>query len=377
MEAKVSDTAQARLERLLYVFPAASRQGGATLDALAAALHVAPAELLRDLHEATARAFYLPPGAADQIQILTDGNHVQVFAGHDFQRPVRLSQRETLALGIGLRMLAAEAESPERERRLELAARLERSLAAPITLREAAYEQRAPRAMPRAQEPLYDLDVEAPARAYGAELPPPEPPVHAPAAARSDFILEIESDSGPAAIELGHDQFRGVFADAIREAKRLHILYLKPGDSEPRERALEPLRLVYANGRWYALARAAGEDRVRVFRMDRILDAKLSAARFETGSFDAGAVTDEAGHVFAAADAVTARVRYSPRVARWILERTRAAANADGSVTLEHRVADADWLARHVLQYGADAQVEDPPELRAHVARVARSLATA
>jgi hypothetical protein len=53
----------------------------------------------------------------------------------------------------------------------------------------------------------------------------------------------------------------------------------------------------------------------------------------------------------------TMRVRYSPRIARWIAEREGGEVDADGSLTLEHPLADVQWGVRHVLQYGPDAEV--------------------
>ena len=60
-------------------------------------------------------------------------------------------------------------------------------------------------------------------------------------------------------------------------------------------------------------------------------------------------------------------VRYSPRIARWVAEREGQPLAADGSLTLEHPVADDSWAVRHVLQYGPDAELLSPPELRAMV----------
>ncbi|MGH7446366.1 MAG: hypothetical protein ACRELT_02325, partial [Longimicrobiales bacterium] len=125
------DTAGSRLERILYILPAAARGRGVAIDELAAALDVAPATVLRDLEHATARAFYHPAGAVESFSIMIDGRSVSVHAPTEFQRPVRLNRREALALGLGLRTLAADA-GPERRREiLALAKRLEAELSAP------------------------------------------------------------------------------------------------------------------------------------------------------------------------------------------------------------------------------------------------------
>jgi len=62
-------------------------------------------------------------------------------------------------------------------------------------------------------------------------------------------------------------------------------------------------------------------------------------------------------------------VRYGPAVARWIAEREGGTIDEDGSVTVTHPLADVDWAMRHVLQYGADAEVLAPIDVRDAVAR--------
>jgi hypothetical protein len=65
--------------------------------------------------------------------------------------------------------------------------------------------------------------------------------------------------------------------------------------------------------------------------------------------------------------APTMRVRYSPRIARWIAEREGKPLAADGALVMEHPLADWDWGGRHVLQYGRDAEVVEPAALRARL----------
>jgi predicted DNA-binding transcriptional regulator YafY len=77
-----------------------------------------------------------------------------------------------------------------------------------------------------------------------------------------------------------------------------------------------------------------------------------------------------------AGDDMEVRVRYSPRVARWISERTATYADDDGSITVRHRVADPRWIVRHVLQYGGDAVVEAPEVAREWVATAAADAAS-
>ena len=40
---------------------------------------------------------------------------------------------------------------------------------------------------------------------------------------------------------------------------------------------------------------------------------------------------------------------------------------SDGSVTETYQVADPHWIVRHVLQYGPEAEVVEPEEVRGWV----------
>ena len=46
----------------------------------------------------------------------------------------------------------------------------------------------------------------------------------------------------------------------------------------------------------------------------------------------------------------------------------------DGTLTMEHPLADPHWVIRHVLQYGPDAEVLEPPAMRRAVAEAVRAI---
>jgi predicted DNA-binding transcriptional regulator YafY len=323
-------TAGEQLERILYILPTAARAGGALVDDIARELGVTPERVLADLEEATARAFHHPGATIEPFTILIDGRSVEVHARHDFTRPVRLSHRESLALGLGLRTLAAEAAPGRREEILALAERLEATLCAPDTL-------------PGDDDRAHD---------------------------------GVEYDGPDMHFELGDDGFRGALADAVVRGTLCDLVYLKPGELKPEPRRVAPYRLIYADGRWYAAALDLARGALRFFRMDRVLEATpaAEAAPPPPDDFDDWL----RGAPFTAADEVAVTVRYAAEIARWIVEQNGAAAAArhdDGSVVLRHRVADTRWLVRHVLQYGGAAVVEDPAPARDWVAAAAARLA--
>lgn len=330
-------TADARLERILYILPRAARDGGATIGDLATALGVKPARVLADLEEATARTYHHAGGTVDPFSIFIEGDRVRVDAPQDFQRPVGLNSGEALALCLGLRVLAAEAAAERRAAILDLAARLEAEL--------------------------------TPLREPGGD--------------------GVEYDPRELALAFGDDGFRGVIADAIEQGVVCEIAYLKPGDVAPEQRRIAPHRLVYASGRWYVAAWDVQRAGPRFFRMDRVLDALLT--REAAPESDANLEAWLRAAPYTASDEIDVVVKYDHRVARWILEELGGsgddAAAGDGDagagdadagddgrtadVRVRHRVADARWIVRHVLQYGGAAVIEKPDAARRWVAEAA------
>lgn len=336
-------SAECQLQRLLYILPLAIREGGATLDELARALGVEPGEVLRDLQEATARAFYHPAGTVDTFTIRIEGNHVAVWSPNEFLRPVRLTPHETLALGLGLRALASDAEPPRRTEILALAARLEKQLTVPDVEAEPTGVRERLEQLRVATRPLADV---APDAMLAAEP------------AQQDKVASY-------AIKLGDDGFRGEVADAVHNKRRCRIRYLKPGDEAPTERIIDPYLLIYSPAAWYVLARDPLHAEPVVFRMDRIIEATETEESFEWPlDFDPARHLGQGGRPFRPADTEHVVVRYSPRIAPWIAEKVASDREPDGSLVVRHEVADPRWVVRHVLQYAGQAELVEPLEMR-------------
>lgn len=344
--------ADLQLERLLYILPVAARDEGARIDELARALGVEPATVLHDLNAAMTRAFYHPAGFVEPFTVSIEGDVVRIYASPEFRRPVRLNQREALALGLGLRTLAAEAEQPRRAEIFALAARLEAELRVPDDL--AAHGDLGAGVGARAMPP-HEVRPSARARFEDVDLPAHD--------------VEYEPD---VMLSLGDDALRGIVADAIEQHRMLRIMYMKPGDAAPAERRLAPYRLVFAEGNWYIAAHDAARDDFRFFRLDRVLAATIEdEAAAALPEVDLRALLQD-GMAYHARDDVQVTVRYAGSVARWILEQREGESQPDGSVVVTHNVADPDWFVRHVLQYGGAATVEAPAEARRWVSTAAR-----
>jgi proteasome accessory factor C len=319
MRGGVSRAAPDQLERILFLLPAATREGGMELDELARRLDVTRKDVIDDITAVTARAFYHPAGTGSELQIYMSEHRVSIWTTGEFRRPVRLSLPEAVCLGLALRG-ARSAGTPtasddgEEDHRL---AGLERILASadPGDL-------------------LREMDA--------TDLRPP-------GAAVRDTVIQ-----------------------GLREKTVVRLSYCKPGDEVPSDRIVHPYALAHGEGQWYLLGHCEQSGEVRVFRFDRMADAFATGTPFPMpADFDPTEFIQ--GHrVYRAEEDAEATVRYSPRIARWIAERESGEWDAEGGLTVVHRVADPRWLVRHVLQYGPDACILTPPEARAWVREAVR-----
>jgi predicted DNA-binding transcriptional regulator YafY len=336
-------TAEGRLHRLLALLPVAAREGGASLNALAVDIGVAPRELMLDINEATTGTFHHPPGTAEPFSILLeagdDGDtRVHVHTTGEFQRPARLTPHEALAVALGLRAMAAEVVADRRTEALGLARRIEGELTSPdvrTPVDEAGAAERR-RAQMRAT-------AAAPEAASSASSPP-----------------DIEA----------------ILSAAASRRHVCRVTYMKPGEA-PAERIVEPYRLVHASGLWYVLGHDVTRSGIRYFRVDRISAADVDENQvFEVpADFDAAKYLTDDGRPFSATGDDEVVVRYVPPAAAFVAEDAGVKAGEDGSVVIRQRVADRRWLVRHVLSFGGAAEVIAPQDVRREVAEVAKRLA--
>jgi len=106
----------------------------------------------------------------------------------------------------------------------------------------------------------------------------------------------------------------------------------------------------------------------RNFRADRVLEARLFEEEFRPQVLFKPIRKPE--DLLRAEEMVTAKVAFSPRIARWLKERYPDGREAgDGRYVVTFKVADAAWFVREVLQYGAEAEVLEPEGLREAVRR--------
>jgi proteasome accessory factor C len=308
----VNDAAR-QLRRLLLLIPAIADGDARSIEEVAALAQTDRDTIFKDLYSLSER-FGDPGGFIPGLEVIVSEREVRVRSAH-FQRPMRLNVPELSALDLGLAML-------RRERLPEEAAVIER-------------------ARGRLREAMTTLSA---------------------AQMKADLLY---AESGAAA----NPEHLRLLRTAVRQLRKSRIAYRRADAEQTVPRVVCPYGLVAASGAWYLVAYCEFRSGLRVFRLDRAERIELLEDRFAPPD---GFSLDEviAGNrVFQHGGGETLRVRYSQRIARWIAEREGVPLAADGSLTIEHALADEEWAVRHVLQYGPDAEILGPPALRAAVRR--------
>lgn len=300
--------AAAQLRRILQVVPAIADGEEHSLETIAQRVGTTVEVLQRDLFSLVAR-YDAPGGFVEGVQLFVGTERVSAVSNH-LLRPMRLTVSELCALELGLAVLRA-TRPPDEHAVLDRAReRLRRVIAR----------------LPRDPVPSIVHGV-----ALGAE---------------------------------GNTGHLSQLCIALNERRKLRLTYRKSGATIASERTVCPYGQIVANGMLYMVAHCERETGVRLFRMDRVEGAEVTTETFERPEgFSLDAVVGD-GRVFQHDAPEFMRVRYSPRVARWIAEREGRTPEHDGTLEIDHPLADQEWGLRHVLQYGPDAEVLAPATMR-------------
>jgi predicted DNA-binding transcriptional regulator YafY len=166
---------------------------------------------------------------------------------------------------------------------------------------------------------------------------------------------------------------------AVWEERRLELRYQKR-DGEVR-RAVDPLGLVLKAGVWYLVARSGRTASLRTFRVSRVVGVReLEGDVVRPEDFDLAEHWTAAGEAFfESMERQPVRVRMrrnriwhlrhllAPDAAREAIDNAPDA-DQDGWVELDLGFEYLEAAAHELLQFGADLEVLDPPELRQRIA---------
>jgi predicted DNA-binding transcriptional regulator YafY len=311
----LSDTATAQLQRLLAALPVLASEDAVRLKTVAARTGMPIETIIQDLRALTDR-IDAPAGFVEAIQVYLERQQIGIVTSH-FLRPTRLNRAELVAIELGLAMLRQEA-LPEDHAWIDRArVRLHGALA-------------------------------------GAE---------AVALTTNSAQGEIAAEGLGTSTDLDRVNLR-ILRTAFAERRTARIEYRARGSTS--RRIIRVYGVAYASGTWYFVAYSEDRAAVRRFRLDRIERAEILR---ETYSIPAGFKLEQEldadrVRLQQSARPDMLRLRFSPRIARWISEREGCNMNRDGTVTVEYPLLDVEWAIAYVLHYAADAEVLSPASVR-------------
>ena len=289
-----------RLGRILAMVPWIASQDRPRIDDVCARFDISREELVADLDVVFVVGLY-PYTPDNLIEVDIDDDRVSINYTNFFERPLRLSRDEALAL------LAAGVAS--------------------------------------AAQPGHD----------------PEGPL-ARGLAKVAGVLGIDLDDDLGVV-LADDELDtlAVLDDAIDRGQVLHIGYFSHARNAQTERDIEPRGRFATDGAWYldAFCRATGEQ--RVFRVDRITSMAVTDERFEPTGVGADRTSLAS---FEPTDAVPRVTIELPPAGSWVAEQYPVDAVediGDGRRRVTLAVTARPWLERLLLRLGPEATVVDAP----------------
>ncbi len=162
----------------------------------------------------------------------------------------------------------------------------------------------------------------------------------------------------------------------LARAAGSHVLvsfpYLKPGQSQPSQRTVEPLAVVQHSSRWHLYAADQDAGATRTFLLSRIVGPVKVLSATPANIVRAGerSAADQAiTELTAIEDANVAQLRVIPGsdAALRLGKRRRIGTESDDASRLQLHYTDVNVCADELASFGPEVFVEAPPALRAAV----------
>jgi predicted DNA-binding transcriptional regulator YafY len=152
--------------------------------------------------------------------------------------------------------------------------------------------------------------------------------------------------------------------------KQLEFTYFAASKGETTSRHVDPQILLHDRGAWYLVAYCHARQALRMFALHRMRDYKILDVTFEPMTRDEiNKWMDAAFQLEHGERKHNVTVQFAPHAARYIRERVWHPQqiledSPDGSCTLSFPASSLEEVLRWLGQYGSDALVVEPEELR-------------
>ncbi len=161
-----------------------------------------------------------------------------------------------------------------------------------------------------------------------------------------------------------------VVREGLYKQRTIAIHYQAPAHDKTAIRVIDPLHLVGHRGEWYLLCWSHHHEEVRIYALYRIKQARLRKETFtRPDGFSVESYIDPSFGVFVNEGAVDIAVRFDGEAATKIPERRwhhdqKVERLPDGGIIVRFRTNQQSQVLFWVSQWGPNAEVLEPPELR-------------
>jgi predicted DNA-binding transcriptional regulator YafY len=160
---------------------------------------------------------------------------------------------------------------------------------------------------------------------------------------------------------------------AISEEKNVWVKYYTHSRDETSERTISPYVLDYKEGFFYLIGYCHWREQVKMFRVDRIREIKVTADEFEyPDDFSLQEYLGDTWGVERREETIEVKVEFSGDMARWVQENEYHPSQEiteldDGDILMEFETCSINEVKKWVLGFGAKAEVLEPEELREEI----------
>jgi proteasome accessory factor B len=201
-------------------------------------------------------------------------------------------------------------------------------------------------------------------RKLGHDLPIPRE-------APTEELVSLEQPPDPDLLER--------LGNALQRRKRVTFTYRSMHRDAESERTVEPFGLAFLSGHWYLIARDAGADSLRHFRVSRIRDIAVNEAKSQSPDFVIPADFDLAQHArsrqaweLGDAELVEVSVRFRVQNGFTLPAMQLGDAVPEDATLRRFRVRRPDTFALWILGFAGDARIEHPSAMVEQVRALAR-----
>jgi predicted DNA-binding transcriptional regulator YafY len=305
---------------------------------------------------------------------------------------VILSILKARVLGVTVRALAAELEVSQKTIRRDLD--LFRSVGFPLEETVGAYNRKAWRLRPTANQPPLSFTFEEAAALYLGRRSLEPLAGSALWQAAHQALRKVKAVLGTTALDY-IDRFQDLFhfttfgtSDytskgalldkimlGIEDRKAIHILYQSDRATEPAFRDVYPYDLTRHSGSLYLIAHDPQEDKTKTYKLDRIEDVENSNFPFQRPKdFHTEAFLSSALGIYQGDRDrdITVKIQFAPAVARFVMEKRwhhsqKLTRQRDGSLIAEFRLSCTQEIKSWVLGFGRQAVVLQPESLQREI----------